>query len=331
MNAPHLRTLDLNLLKVFVALFDEGSVTKAGARLGLTQSAVSHALSRLRYALGDDLFVRGPFGMQPTPRASEIVPEVRLGLAHLQAAFAPPDFVPSETDRRFVMAAGPYPTSMLMPPLTARLRREAPGVSIRVRGPEGPPVEALDSGGCDLVLGIFGRMPDRLAAEPVYGDRLVWVMREDHPLAERPLTLERLAQAPHVVVVSSDAPDLVQGSIIENGLERRVVLDDGVDERLAGRGLQRPVGLTLADMHAALAVVARSDMLTQTPRGVFELFGKGLGLTAKEPPYPSPRREIHALWRKDNDGPALQWFRGLLRDAGASLVQSPQEDARDGE
>jgi len=86
--------LDLNLLRVFEALVEERSVTRAGARLGLTQSAISHALNRLRYVLKDELFVRGPDGMQPTERAAEIAPRLRQGLLQLQLALAPTEFIP---------------------------------------------------------------------------------------------------------------------------------------------------------------------------------------------------------------------------------------------
>ena len=85
----HLNTLDLNLLKVFDALADEGSVTRAGARLGMTQSAVSHALGRLRHVLHDELFVRGPQGMRPTIRALEMAPRLRRALDQLQQALTP--------------------------------------------------------------------------------------------------------------------------------------------------------------------------------------------------------------------------------------------------
>src|ERR1700748_686087 len=101
----HFNALDLNLLRLFDALAEERSVTRAGARLGLTQSAVSHALSRLRHALQDELFIRGPDGMRPTARAEEIAPKVRQGLEQLLAAVAPADFTPAETRRRFSVAA----------------------------------------------------------------------------------------------------------------------------------------------------------------------------------------------------------------------------------
>src|SRR5476649_1343687 len=108
-------TLDLNLLRVFDALAEEGSVTRAGARLGLTQSAVSHALGRLRYALQDPLFVRGPDGMRPTARGQEIAPRLREGLHQLQLALAPAQFVPADTNRRFTIAASGYVCTVLIP------------------------------------------------------------------------------------------------------------------------------------------------------------------------------------------------------------------------
>src|SRR5882672_1496076 len=103
MNQAHFSSLDLNLLRVFDALMEERSVTRAGARLGLTQSAVSHALGRLRHLLKDELFERAHDGMLPTPRAVEIGPRLREGLYQLQLALAPAEFVAAETERRFTI------------------------------------------------------------------------------------------------------------------------------------------------------------------------------------------------------------------------------------
>ena len=108
MNGIHFNSLDLNLLRVFDTLMEERSVTRAGERLGLSQSAISHALNRLRYALNDELFVRGPQGMHPTARAAEIGPQVHAALVQLQTAVAPADFDPPTSERRFVLAAGSY-------------------------------------------------------------------------------------------------------------------------------------------------------------------------------------------------------------------------------
>lgn len=320
MNVPHFRNLDLNLLRVFLALLDEGSVTRAGARLGLTQSAVSHALNRLRYALDDELFVRGPAGMAPTARALEIAPQLRQGMGQLHTALSPATFDPAETDRDFVIAAGPYSASVLLPEVIARVQAEAPHASIRVRNPSRGVVEELDAGRSDLVIGVFGRTPDRFDSETLFRDRMVWLLREGHPAASSPLTLEALAGLAHLVVSSVDPADVVQGSVLEHGVERRVAVDDNIEDEFAARGLTRKVGLTLSDMHSALAVVARSDMTTPAPLGLAQLFGEALGLKVMEPPYASPPRDIVGLWRKDNDGPALQWLRGLLKEAGAGFM-----------
>src|SRR5579864_7532393 len=118
--------LDLNLLRVFDVMLEERNVTRAGARLGLTQSAVSHALNRLRYALNDELFVRGPSGMHPTARAVEMGPQVHAGLMQLQAAVAPADFSPVTSERRFVLASGSYSSAVLTPSLVGRMATEAP-------------------------------------------------------------------------------------------------------------------------------------------------------------------------------------------------------------
>src|ERR1700754_4162455 len=130
MNPAH--NLDLNLLRVLDVMLEERSVTRAGARLGLTQSAVSHALNRLRYLLNDDLFVRGPSGMQPTPRAVEMGPQVHAALNQLQAALAPSDFDPATTERRFAVVAGAYASAVLAPPLASRLAEAAPQADLMI-------------------------------------------------------------------------------------------------------------------------------------------------------------------------------------------------------
>src|SRR5437588_9553013 len=114
MQSIHFDHLDLNLLRVFEALIDERSATRAGARLGLTQSAISHALNRLRLILKDELFVRGPDGMRPTERAAEIAPGLRQGLLQLQLALTPSEFVPAGTTRRFTITCTEHSAALLV-------------------------------------------------------------------------------------------------------------------------------------------------------------------------------------------------------------------------
>src|SRR5689334_14947770 len=157
--------LDLNLLRVFDVLLEERSVTRAGARLGLTQSAVSHSLNRLRYQLEDDLFVRGPSGMQPTPRAVEMGPQVHAALNQLQAALAPSDVEPVTSERRFAVLAGAYACAILVPRIVGRMAAEAPLAELGIGEltPDAP--ERLDARRADFMVGGVLAAPERFARE----------------------------------------------------------------------------------------------------------------------------------------------------------------------
>lgn len=200
MNDVHFHNLDLNLLRVFEALIEERSATRAGSRLGLTQSAISHALNRLRYVLKDDLFVRGPDGMQPTDRAAEIAPRLRQGLLQLQLALTPSEFVPATTDRRFTVTCTEYAGAVLLPHLIARLRAEAPRASLTVLPANLGVAETVRSGRADLAIGSFRRAPEWFASETLMTETRVWVLSADHPAAGDELTLERLVALPHLVI-----------------------------------------------------------------------------------------------------------------------------------
>src|SRR6185437_4271505 len=192
-------SLDLNLLRVFEALMEERSATRAGSRLGLTQSAISHALNRLRYVLKDELFVRGPDGMQPTERAAEIAPRLRQGLLQLQLALAPSEFIPDQTDRRFTIACTEYAGAVLIPPLIARLRQEAPHAALSILPSNQGVAETLRCGRADLAIGSFRRFPDWFESERLLQEDRVWVVSADNPAIAGKLTLERLAELPHLV------------------------------------------------------------------------------------------------------------------------------------
>src|SRR5258706_16113478 len=180
-------TLDLNLLRVFVALLEERSVTRAGARLHLTPSAISHALNRLRHMVRDDLFVRGLDGMQATPRATEIGPRLRQALEGLQAAFAPVDFEPLTSERHFTIGGTDYFSALLLPEILARTRVEAPRVELRLRSFDDIDVVGeFDAGRLDLVLGSFRRGPARVAREPPWRGGVGVVLPPEHPAGAQP-------------------------------------------------------------------------------------------------------------------------------------------------
>ena len=321
MSMVPLRSLDLNLLRVLEALLEERSVTRSAARLGLTQSAVSHALKRLRGLLDDELFVRGPGGMQPTPRAEEVGAGVRRAMLQLQSALEPARFDPALTDRRFTLGGAGYVVTVLVADVLARLRVEAPRAEVRLRGLGASVAEDLDAGRMDLMVGAYSRVPDRFAYEPLFSDRLVWTLRAGHPAGNGVLTLERLAALPHLVLGAAEHEEVVGGSIVDHGIERRVIWDDGgvLRAELAARGLRRHGVMTVPDPHAALAIAAKSDMAALLPERLVRPYAAAWGLTVHPPPYDASRITIGVLWRKDLDSPALSWLRGLMHATAAAL------------
>ena len=319
----HFGSLDLNLLRVFDALADERSVTRAGLRLGMTQSAVSHALGRLRHALQDELFVRGPDGMRPTARALEIAPRLRRGLDQLQSALAPADFVPADTRRQFTLAIGGYPATVLIPAFVARVRREAPFARLRLHTSGESLGEDLQSGRVDLAVGAFGRSAEWFEREVLFTESTVWALRADHPAAQAPgLSLEALAELAHVILATAEQTHAVDGRVFGGGLERHVIWDDrgALERAMAGRDWRRDIGLTVQDPQVALAVASRTDMAALAPGRLAQVFARPYGLKVFAPPYEAEPIPVEALWRRDLGAAApMAWLRRCLRAAAAGV------------
>jgi DNA-binding transcriptional LysR family regulator len=149
--------IDLNLLRIFEILYDERHATRAAARLFLTQSAVSHALARLRVVLNDPLFIRIPSGLQPTERAHQLAPRLRAALAEIRSVVAAPTFDPAKTRQRFVISAGPYFCMLVVPNLIALARKSAPGITLQIVNIRADIAEALDQQQVDIALGAFDK------------------------------------------------------------------------------------------------------------------------------------------------------------------------------
>lgn len=300
-----LRTLDLNLLKVFDAIMAERSLTKAARQLALTQPAVSNALRRLREALGDELLVRKGRQLEPTVRALELWAAVRTALQQLQASLAPSVFDPATATNTFVLTMADATAAELMPGLLAVITAQAPGVSLRVvplttRDPR----RLLEEGQADLALGHFPAAVAELNSRAQVGESLafvqhrlfagdyVCVMRRDHPLAQGPLTLERYCAARHLLVSFSG---------------RAVGF---MDEALRTLGQTRRIVLTVNQFFTAGKVVSQSDLLTVLPRHFVNVTGFADQLVLRELPFTAPRVQVDALWHQRQDGSsAHRWLR----------------------
>ncbi|HUO22492.1 MAG TPA: LysR substrate-binding domain-containing protein [Caulobacteraceae bacterium] len=308
MSELHFANLDLNLLRVFDALIEERSVTRAGARLGLTQSAVSHALSRLRLVLGDALFVRKAGGIEPTPRALEIGPALHSALRQLQEALSPPQFTPHIAERRFTLAAGPYACTILAPSLVERLHQTAPGVRLQIQAYGSDVHESLEVGRLDAA--IVGQHSQRAGFTflPLFTEDMVWVARRDHPLTGGKITEARLAASRRIVISAyREAVEGVAG--VGAAISRRSAQPEGED-----------VSVTVPDAFSAVVIATRTDMITLAPRRLAEISSSSGRATVIEPLRPIEPLEVGALFRTDRlSQPALSWFAKTLRTAAQGL------------
>ena len=319
MNDTHFRNLDLNLLRVFDALLEEQSATRAGSKLGLTQSAVSHALRRLRLSLGDELFVRGPDGLQATPRAVEIGGAIRAALKLLETAVLAPRFDPATDQRLFNVSASAYLCSVLMPGVVRRLQVEGPGVKLRVRGMEGALADDLDRGRLDLVIGGFEHVAPRFVYAPLFTETAVWVMRANHPAARGEVSPRTLAGLPYLVVSGGqeDEEAARRGSRRELGL-RRITSWSNEYALPSTAGLDGHV--TVPDASSALVMVSQTDMIALLPRRLATIAAEHGRLILIEPekhPEPAP---FGAVIRGDESehGP-VAWLLRLITEVAAEL------------
>ncbi|MEM7777297.1 MAG: LysR family transcriptional regulator [Pseudomonadota bacterium] len=300
----NLAGLDLNLLLVFDAVMSERHVTRAGRKIGMSQPAMSNALSRLRFHLKDELFVRGPDGMRPTPRALELAAPIRGALASLEVALDPAVFDPATATRVFSIGTNDYSVSTLMPDVVAKVEADAPGVSIRLVPSAGRTLELLDSQEIDFGLSAFGSIPERFGSLVLVEDTYVLMMREDHPLATGRLSLAKYAAARHLL------------------MSPRGERQGFVDRVLAEQGLTRQIAMTINSFAAAPALLATTDLVMASPKRVADRFCKLHRLAMRPAPFSGPREFASAtlVWHERlASHPAQIWFRELLRTVCARL------------
>jgi DNA-binding transcriptional LysR family regulator len=319
LNEAPFRVLDLNLLRVFDALMAEQSVTGAAGRLSITPSAVSHALARLRYLLKDQLFVRSPRGMQATPRAAEIGPRLRDGLHQLEMALAPLDFIPEETTRAFTIACSSYICAVLMPDVIARLRREAPHATVAIRSWAPGLTDELEGGRVDVLIGDFEHVPDRFEMDPLFSDRPIWMLGRDYL---QPKRAGESAVLPRLAALQEGAPTEMGPVVSENGLVRRVALDEqsGVIGVPPGKFDSAPILATIPYSSVAPLIVKHADMAALLPERLARIFAAHFDLDLVPAANTLPETRIGAVWHREHGRhPALHWFRALVRAAAGDL------------
>lgn len=304
-SAPRLASIDLNLLVVFDAVMRERSTTRAGKRLGLSQPAVSHALGRLRHMLKDELFVRGPLGMMPTPRAEQLAMPVRAAMDGLQEALEPDEFEPGTATQSFKVAVDNYAAIVLVARIVANVAKLAPGVRLDFR-PSGTlnVLDLLDRSELHLSVGASDVNAERFTRKRLLQDHFVVVMCRDHSLSKDELvSKEALADARQLEISSVQFGNETMGIESSSRLKRQT-------------GIRAPI-------LSAARILATSDFVCVLPLKVAIEMARSRELTYRRLVRPPKPIETSMVWlRRLNNQPGHAWLRNEIAKAVDSLSQA---------
>jgi DNA-binding transcriptional LysR family regulator len=294
-----IRHVDLNLLLAFDAMLTHHSVTRAGEAIGLSQPAMSAALSRLRTLFGDPLFVKTGASMQPTARAEALAEPVQRVVRTIRGEILQPgEFTPARSTRTFTLITPDIGEMQFVPPLLERFATTAPSVRLNVVSrPRVVAAEALADGAADLALGYF---PDLKGAgffqQKLFDNRHVCIVREGHPkVTGETLTLEDYLRFDHVVVHPDGREHVFEQHLARHGLQRRVVLE-------------------LSHFMSLLPIVERSDLIATVPLDLAETCRRYAGIRIVEAPVPCPEIPVRQFWhRRAHRDAGNLWLRGLIQ------------------
>lgn len=289
-----LASVDLNLLVILEVLLRVRSVTGAAVEVGISQPAMSAALSRLRELVGDPLLVRGPRGMVPTPRALELqAPLTEILLQIRKTLRPPPPFDPRTSNRTFSLCTADYGELLVLPALMGRLATHAPGINMVVTPSLGAsPWDRLAEGSLDLNLGIETGAPAGIYRVPLVREYFVSLVRAGHPRGDAPLTLDEYVKLPHLLI------------------SPRGGSTGTVDPILAAMGLKRRIALQVPHFLVAPQVVARTDLILTLPARVATAVAASLNLVHLQPPIELPEFSLSLFWHeRSHRDPAHSFLR----------------------
>lgn len=294
-----IRRLDLTVLLIFLALMRTRKAAEVAAELGVTNSAISHALKRLRDVFDDDLFLRLPHGLAPTAFAERIEPDVRRAVDAVQAALdGPGSFNPAQANGLIRISANDREVAGLIPDAFTRVSREAPNLRFSVKSmARADSLRGLADGTLDLAVGFFSDPGDDYERTYVRSETYLVAARKDHPIMQRKMTLSAYTGASHVLV-SAD------GSL--SGI---------VDDVLAKQGLQRRVCLAVPNFMPALAILTNSDFIATFPSSLVLEYAARFQLSYTPPPIEIRPFDVSILRHRRNlKDPKLTWCLDRMTD-----------------
>jgi len=292
-----LHQLDLNLLVVFNQLLVERRVLKVADNLGISQPAVSNSLAKLRKIFGDELFLRTPKGMEPTPFADQLAESVSYALAMIHSGVNQrTTFDPSTAKRAFTIGMTDIGEIYFLPALIERLRREAPGVTLStMRNATINLRDELESGKVDLAIGLLPQLKAGFFQRRLFSQSYVCLMRQGHRLDKRRMSLAEFSAAEHLVVISAGTGH------------------GKVDELLLRSGVERTVRLTVPHYVSVGHILRGSDLIATVPKRLADRLVEPFGLVEVTHPAKLPDVAINVFWHaKYHRSPANRWLRGVV-------------------
>lgn len=290
---PLPRNLDVTLLELFDCIRRTRNLSAAGAALGMSQPAVSRALGRLRAMYDDQLFIRQPRGVAPTPLAELLAEPVAAALEALRATFRRPEFDPMRDERTFRVAMSDVGERLFLPRLMDLIAREARCVTIDAVTSQVDLQETLGAGSIDLAVGYFGELSKQLHQRRLFHERFVYVARKNHPLLPGRLRREQLREIQHVV----GGP---------RGMEHAAA----VQKVLAGSRVKARVALRVHSFLCIAPVVAATELIGVIPSNLATVVAGHIPLQVLEPPVQFPGFDVTMTWHQRHHGdPASIWLR----------------------
>jgi DNA-binding transcriptional LysR family regulator len=294
-----LSDIDLNQLVLFQQLMVERRVSKVAENLGLTQPAVSNTLAKLRRQFGDDLFVRTPTGMMPTPFAEQLAEPIGYALGMIHSGLNQHShFDPAKVRRAVTIGMTDIGEIVFLPALVERLRQQAPGLSLgTVRTTTTSLRDDMEAGKVDLAIGPLPQLKAGFFQRRLFRQRYVCLFRKGHALERKRLTLAEFKAAEHLVIVSAGTGH------------------GKVDELIRRAGVERSVRLTVPHFVSVGHLLRRTDMVATVTERLAQSLAEPFDLAYLPHPIDLPEVAINVFWHaKVHRSPAHQWLRGVLFD-----------------